>query len=68
MNKAAQQLGRMAKGVPKKLTKVEINRRKQRLAGARKLRWAKPANQELAQERGEEAEAATETANRGRAC
>ena len=40
----ASQLGRMAKGVPKKLTKVEINRRKQRLAGARKLRWAKPAN------------------------
>jgi hypothetical protein len=42
MNKAAQALGRMAKGVPKKLTKAEINRRKQRLAGARKLRWAKP--------------------------
>lgn len=44
MNKAAQQLGHMAKGVPKKLTKAEINRRKQRLADARKLRWAKPAN------------------------
>lgn len=47
MNKAAQQLGRMAKGVPKKLTKAEINRRKQRLADARKLRWAKPANNEI---------------------
>jgi len=47
MNKAAQALGRMAKGVPKKLTKAEINRRKQRLAGARKLRWAKPANDKL---------------------
>ena len=47
MNKAAQALGRMAKGVPKKLTKAEINRRKQRLAGARKLRWAKPANAKL---------------------
>ena len=31
-------------------------------------RAQKIANQELAQERGEEAEAATETANRGRAC
>lgn len=47
MNKAAQQLGRMAKGVPKKLTKAEISRRKQRLAAARKLRWAKPANAKL---------------------
>lgn len=44
MNKAAQKLGRMAKGVPKKLTDAEIDRRKQRLADARKLRWAKPAN------------------------
>jgi hypothetical protein len=47
MNQAAQKLGRMAKGVPKNLTKAEINRRKQRLAGARKLRWAKPANTTL---------------------
>jgi len=44
MNKAAQKLGRMAKGVPKELTDAEIDRRKQRLADARKLRWAKPAN------------------------
>lgn len=50
MNKAAQQLGCMSKGVPKKLTKAEINRRKQRLAGARKLRWAKPANEKLTQD------------------
>lgn len=47
MNKAAQQLGRLAKGVPKKLSKAEINRRKKRLADARKLRWAKPANGEV---------------------
>jgi len=39
MNKAAQKLGRMAKGVPKKLTKDEIQRRTKRLTDARKLRW-----------------------------
>ena len=41
MNKAAQQLGRLAKGKPKTLTKAEIARRTKRLAEAREKRWPK---------------------------
>lgn len=40
MNKAAQALGRLAKGVPKTYTAAELARRKTRLAAARKKRWA----------------------------
>jgi hypothetical protein len=32
MNKHAQQLGRMAAGVPKQFTKQELNKRRQRMA------------------------------------
>ncbi len=39
MNRAAQALGRKAKGVPKNFTKIELARRKQRLALARAKRW-----------------------------
>jgi len=39
MNKAAQQLGRMAAGVPKNFSPAELERRSKRLAQARKLRW-----------------------------
>jgi hypothetical protein len=41
MNKAAQSLGRLARGVPKKYSSAEIQRRTKRLAEARKKRWAK---------------------------
>jgi hypothetical protein len=41
MNKAAQQLGRMAAGKPKHYSAAEIKKRKKRLAEARKKRWAK---------------------------
>lgn len=40
MNKAAQSLGRLAKGVPKNYTAAEIERRKARLRAARAKRWA----------------------------
>lgn len=39
MNKAAQQLGRMARGKKKNLSPQEIERRTKRLADARKKRW-----------------------------
>lgn len=39
MNKAAQALGRQAKGVPKNFSQAEIDRRKKRLAEARAKRW-----------------------------
>jgi hypothetical protein len=39
MNKAAQALGRRAKGVPKSYSPEELERRKQRLAEARSKRW-----------------------------
>jgi hypothetical protein len=39
MNRAAQALGRRAKGVPKNYSAAEIERRKKRLAEASKLRW-----------------------------
>ena len=42
MNKAAQSLGRLAKGVPKNYTAAELARRKKRLADARLKRWKKP--------------------------
>jgi hypothetical protein len=41
MNKAASQLGKLAKGVKKTLSKEEIARRTKRLAEARKKRWPK---------------------------
>jgi len=39
MNKAAQQLGRLAAGKSKNYTAAELARRKKRLADARKKRW-----------------------------
>ena len=39
MNKAAQSLGKMGKGVPKTLTAKERRRRAKSLAEARKKRW-----------------------------
>lgn len=42
MNKAAQALGRMAKGVPKTLTDEQRKFRAQQLAQARKKRHGKP--------------------------
>lgn len=39
MNKAAQALGRLAKGVPKTFTKAERERRRLRLAAVRAKRW-----------------------------
>jgi hypothetical protein len=42
MNKAAQTLGRLAKGVPKNYTAAELARRNKRLADARLKRWKKP--------------------------
>ena len=44
MNRAAQQLGRMAKGKPKTLTKAERKRRAQSLAVARSKRWPGKSN------------------------
>jgi hypothetical protein len=41
MNKAAQSLGRMARGVPKNFSPAELERRSKRLAQARKNRWPK---------------------------
>jgi hypothetical protein len=41
MNKAAQALGRLGRGKPKRISQAERQRRRQRLAEARKLRWAK---------------------------
>lgn len=41
MNKLAQRLGRMAKGVPKTYTQAELDRRTKRLSEARKKRWSK---------------------------
>lgn len=40
MNKNAQALGRLGKGIPKKYSKDELDRRKIRLVEARKKRWA----------------------------
>jgi hypothetical protein len=42
-NKAASQLGRMAKGIPKTLSQQERERRRQSLAKARKKRWNQPS-------------------------
>lgn len=39
MNKAAQSLGRLAKGKPKNYSPDEIKARTERLAKARKKRW-----------------------------
>jgi hypothetical protein len=39
MNRAAQALGRRAKGVPKNYSPEEIERRKNLLAAARSKRW-----------------------------
>jgi len=41
INKAAQELGRLAKGKPKRVTVAERKRRRARLAEARKKRWVK---------------------------
>jgi hypothetical protein len=41
MNRAAQALGRLAKGVPKKFSAAELARRKKLLSEARKKRWPK---------------------------
>jgi hypothetical protein len=41
MNKAAQALGRLAKGVPKNITPAERKRRSEQMARARLHRWPK---------------------------
>lgn len=41
MNKAAQALGRLAKGVPKNFSPEELARRRDRLAAIRAKRWPK---------------------------
>jgi hypothetical protein len=41
MNNAAAALGRMAKGVPKRLSEAERERRRRSLADAREKRWPK---------------------------
>lgn len=41
MNRAAQALGRLARGVPKSYTREEIEARTKRLAEARLKRWPK---------------------------
>jgi hypothetical protein len=41
MNKPAQQLGRLAKGVPKVLTAAQREQRRRQLAAARQNRWQK---------------------------
>ena len=46
MNKAAQSLGKLGKGVPKMLTAKERRRRARSLADARKKRW--PVKQNIA--------------------
>jgi len=47
VNRAAQQLGRLAKGVPKTLTKAERARRAKSLAVARAKRWPRKSNNSL---------------------
>ena len=47
MNRAAQQLGRLAKGKPKALTKAERARRAKSLAVARAKRWLCKPNTKL---------------------
>lgn len=44
MNRAAQQLGRLAKGKAKTLSKAERRRRAERLAVARQKRWPNTQN------------------------
>ena len=44
MNHAAQQLGRLARGKPKRLTKAERRRRAARLEEARAKRWPSKHN------------------------
>ena len=39
MNKAAQALGKLAKGKPKNYSRGELAKRKKRLAKARRQRW-----------------------------
>jgi hypothetical protein len=41
VNKAAQQLGKLAKGVPKVLTAAQREQRRRQLAVARQNRWPK---------------------------
>ena len=41
VNRAAQELGRLARGVPKSLTEAERKRRAEALAKAREKRWPK---------------------------
>jgi hypothetical protein len=41
MNKAAQHLGRLARGKPKRISQAERKRRRERLSEARKKRWAR---------------------------
>lgn len=46
MNRAAQQLGKLAKGKPKTLTSAERKRRAKSLALARAKRWPNKSNKE----------------------
>jgi hypothetical protein len=51
MNKAAQQLGRLAKGVPKKITEAERQARRERAAKARESRWKTKTESDSATDR-----------------
>lgn len=63
MNKAAQAVGRLAKGVPKTLTDEQRKFRAQQLAAARKKRHEKPKraarlpNDQIQRQRGEAGDA-----------
>jgi hypothetical protein len=48
MNKAAQALGRRAKGVPKTITRADARARSERLALARAMRWPKGSSKAVA--------------------
>lgn len=47
MNRAAQSLGRRAKGVPKRFSKEELAKRTQRILDARKASLAAKAKREI---------------------
>ena len=47
MNRAAQQLGKLAKGKPKTLTSAERKRRAKSLALARAKRWPNKSNNKV---------------------
>jgi hypothetical protein len=53
VNKAASELGKLGRGVPKNYTTAELERRRKRLAAARKKRWPKKRKTHTANGRAE---------------